>query len=347
MASKIAKGTASTGPDDSLIAVDANGTTTDMVLSKVKSTSTTIGNAAVDTAKSAALDPKTVAKAISVEDGKFSLSGKSLKDVMTKGLLKNKLGSRVSGVAGPNLTGVPGLSKDQAGLAEKYLGELIGSENTDLINKAGKVYKIGNGIDTSSASGLMKGVAKLADFPDFANIADQHAFTANALAYLDTSIAMGIPDAIDVLLGKIKDDKLKRKRILANVRGAVLRADIPVINKIISYIGARAVIDQVPDACVYILAAYNFPRGTLPKQYAGLRAELLELLNTLDPEWDKERRNGVLVSKLDPFTRISRAAKSLLQIQPDYDVPIAMALTYKKVDLNAMLKKSYPLMVKL
>jgi hypothetical protein len=347
MASKIAKGTASTGPDDSLIAVDANGTTTDMVLSKVLSTSNTVGGTIIDTAKKTALDPKALAKAISVEDGKFSLSTKSLKDIMTKGLLKKGLGARVGGVAGPNLTGIPGLSKTQTGLAEKYLGELIGSDNTDLVNKAGKLFKIGNGIDTSSASGLMKGIAKLADFPDFANIADQHSFTASALAYLDTAISMGIPDAIDVLLGKIKDDKLKRKRILANVRGAVLRADIPIIKKIISYIGARAVVDQVPDACVYILAAYNFPRGTLPKDYPGLRAELLGLLEELDSEWDRERRNGVLVSKLDPFTRISRAAKSILQLQPDYDVPMAMALTYKKVDLNAVLKKSYPLMVKL
>lgn len=347
MASKIAKGTASTGPDDKLVAVDANGVTADMVLSKIKSAASSFGDKVVDTAKNVALDPKAVASAITVEDGKFDISGKSLKKLASKATNKDKVKGRVSGVAGSNATGIPGLSDSQNKLAEKYLSNIVGTKNAELISRSGQVYKIGADTDTDNAAGIMKGISKLTDFPDIANLADQNAYVATAFSYLDTAIAMGMPDAIDIILNKIKDDKLKRRRLLANVRGAVLRADIPVIKKIISYIGANAVIDQVPDACVYILAAYNFPRGTLPKDYPGLRAELLGLLEELDPEWDRERRNGVLVSKLDPFTRISRAAKSILQLQPDYDVPMAMALTYKKVDLNAVLKKSYPLMVKL
>lgn len=345
MSSKIAIGTASTGPDDTLVAVDAYGTTSDMVLSKAKQGATKVGNDIVDSAKKAALDPKALAKAIKVQDGKMSLSGGSIKDILTKGLLGGKNGSRIGNTTGPNLTGLPGLSNTQGKLAEKYLADIIGEDAAALLGKGGKLYKIGAGVDTSTAAGLMKGIAKLADFPELASVADDHAILATSLAYLDTAISMGIPDAIDILLNKIKDDKRARQRLIANVRGAVLRADIATIKKIIEYIGARAVLEQVPDACVYILAAYNFPPKTNPKQYSSLRTELLGLLEQLDSEWDRESRNGVLVNKLDPFTRISRAAKTLLQLEATYDVPIAMAATYKKVDLNSMMRKMYPYLV--
>lgn len=346
MASKVALGTASTGPDDSLIAVDANGTTSEMVLSKVKSAATSAGSNLVDTAKKTAMDPKAIASSIKITNGKFGLDGGSLQDILTKGLSKANSAKRVGGVGGVNLTGIPGLSNSQSKLAEGYLGDIIGNSASEVINGAGQAYKIGDGIQTDSASGLMKGIAKLADFPAFASVLDQNSFTATALSYLDSAIAMGIPSAIDVLMKKIKDDKRARARILANVRGAVLRADIATIKIIIEYIGAPAVMQQVPDAPVFILAAYNFPHGTKPKKYAALRAELIGLLSELDPLWDKEKRNGILVNKLDPFTRLSSAAKILLTLQPEYDVPIAMALSYRKVDLYGLLKKSYPLMIR-
>lgn len=342
--SKIAKGIAATGPDDKLVAVDANATTSEMVLSKATTTASKVGSDIADSAKKQALNPKSLAGAIKVENGKFGLDSKSMKSMLTKGLTT---GSRIGSAGGNGLSNIPGIGKDTAAIANKYLKDIVGDDAAGMLSKTGEIYKIGKGIDTDTASGLMKGIGRLTGHSAFTDIIDDNAYLATGLAYLDKAIELGIPDAIDVLMKKLKDDKRKRQRLLSNIRGVVMRGDLDTIELIFEYVGPAAVLDEVPEACTYILAGYSIPVGTPTKKYPELKSKLLRVLTKLDPNWDKAKRGTVYVNKLEPFAKISRGSKTLLQLEDTWDVPIAMARTIRKIDLYGRLKKDYPLMVTL
>lgn len=340
MSSKVAPGMASTGPDDSLVAVDAHGSTPSEVVSRFKKTSNEIGGAALDGVSKSMLDPKNIVEVIKVDDGKIGVDSNSLGDVLKDAIIDAADSKRR--LDGVKLGNVPGLPSDQAKLAESILDGLVDERYAGLINDAGELYEIASKTDTGSASSLMKAIGKFAGVDAFQGIIDQNAWVATGLSYLDAAMKLGIPNAIDELMKKFKDDKKAREQLISNVRGVILRGDVATLKKIIDWTSAQSVIDQVPDACYLLLSCYRFPRDTKPTQYPELRTELLGVLNDLDATWSTINRNGTEVGYLDPFSRISPDSRKLLQLEPEFDVQLMIASKYRTADLVLTLTKQYP-----
>lgn len=328
---KVASSVIATGPKDELVAADAKGKTPQTTLARLSNALTNVSEGIAANARQSNMKPGDLANVTKIEDGKPTVAPKEAL-------------SRLDQISGVSVTALTGQNADLRDNAALNLVKLTKDEElTSISNDAGNVLRIGRNTKTSSAKSLADAVSKFSKVPGLATFADQHAEVALGLSYLDKAIALGIPDLIDNLMAKIKDDKRKRQLLIENVRGVILRGDIDTLNKILDWVGSEGVLARCPDAIPLLLASYRLPPKTEPKSHGGLRAALLATLVRIDSNWDKTSRGSELVTNLDVFTYASRDVVTLLNfMSDDYIVPLSIAPSYRNTSLIGLAKRYYP-----
>jgi hypothetical protein len=154
----------------------------------------------------------------------------------------------------------------------------------------------------------------------------------------------GIPEAIDMLLAKMADDKERKRLLIENLKNFVYQSDLVSINKVIDYVGAQGALARVPDFVSLLMTFYHYPMG-VSKPTVALRDQLAATLARVDPNWylynrkvvndplwsvQKRRCNSPgavsdnMVSNLEPFTYASPDALALFLLPTPATAPFAV-----------------------
>lgn len=215
----------------------------------------------------------------------------------------------------------------------------MGTDVRMVIDGVEQIRKTG---DFSSAQGVMNVLGQISGNPAFAKI-DVIGDKLGVLSSITNKIAaLRIPQLIDTVLTKLQNDKEKKQYLLDNLMNFVTASDLYSVKLTIDNAGSVAVLAKMPDIVLKILMYYRLPAGTDSPTTAAA-TELNNLLNRLDPNWTKYRRDGVLVSNLEPFASSNPIALDTLKLLPQYMVQAIICKTYLTRDLVDLARQYYPL----
>lgn len=224
---------------------------------------------------------------------------------------------------------------DKFGVSKGTVSSIMGATKTGV-----KAYMSGNLDDVTGLASLAK---QLTGKSDIFNVFDLAAEAAMATTIIDYAIRSGATDLLDETIRSTSDRSVGYYAYRQNYPVAVLNSNIEALKKMGAELTAGGVLSALPDACKRILMFYRFADNTTPAQYDQRTAELLEVLNHINPNWAKYDRNGESVDNLEMFTYASPHAITLLGRLDAYKLPILIAPTYKSSALTSLLKQWYPL----
>lgn len=203
-----------------------------------------------------------------------------------------------------------------------------------------------NSSDVRSARGLFNLVGQVVGDPSLVNTIDTGARTQMMATIYREAIALGVPEAIDLIIQRsAANDRSAIYGLTYSIADAVQMADLKTLNTMIDQLGRDAILAAVPDAIAMILAMYRYPLGTEPAAYPARWTELDTLLQRLQPNWAYTQRGSQQVINLGMFTRASPDAQSLMRMVEEYQVALLIAADYPRVVLADLARQMYPLTV--
>lgn len=369
MAAKIASSTLETAPTDDLVVSDVYSAKTSEPVNANKPSS--VSAAAVDVGKAlqSNVSVKDLISATTVEDGKSSVSKDKAID-----LFKNATGGPNSPLAALqgalqdellDLLGIETdcLKKNPAVARENRIRELEKAiadskpEETACTIKTKKgsfsltgiktIYSTVQAIrraDLHSAQGVAAMLNSISGNSQLAKVLDMESQFAVLGKIMAKASEYGIPEAIDMLLAKMDNDKERRRLLIENLKNFVYQSDLASINKVIDYVGAQGALARVPDFVTLLMTFYHYPQG-VSQPTVALRDQLAATLARVDPNWytynrqtvndptwsaQKRRCNspGALndntIGNLEPFTYASSDALALFLLPTPAQSPFSV-----------------------
>lgn len=215
----------------------------------------------------------------------------------------------------------------------------LGTDVRMVIDGVEQIRKTG---DFNSAQGVMNVLGQISGNPAFAKI-DVIGDKLGVLGAITNKIAaLRIPQLVDTVLGQMKTVAEKKKYMLDNLEAFVTASDLYSIKQTIDLAGSVAVLAKMPDIILKILMYYRLPANVDSPTTAAAN-ELNNLLNRLDSNWTKYRRDGVLVSNMEPFASANPIAVDTLKLLPQYMVQAMICKVYLTRDLMDLSRQNYPL----
>lgn len=157
------------------------------------------------------------------------------------------------------------------------------------------------------------------------------------------AIALGVPDAIEVLVENAKDDQIAYNALFANMQVAVENSDLDTILLMLDKVGVNTFKAQVPNAATLLLSNYELPVGTTVEAYDSELAALKLALTALDDKWNLTQRGDEWIMDLTPFAEISGDARTLFMRDDELMVASMIGPQYSQIKLTDELKQMYPL----
>lgn len=191
------------------------------------------------------------------------------------------------------------------------------------------------------ASALSQILSNISGSDEVIDTFDLHAEAAVIGSLLDKSIELGIPQAAELLLAEIDDERVRRQVALNRLRSAAIASELKTVQTVIDNSGQAAALGKVPDLITLITQYYQWGRNTTRDQYPAKRDELIATLSKADANWDKKQRNGEWVSNLEPFSVASDNALTLFAMS-DYALQASMAPKYPKTHYRNVARKYHP-----
>lgn len=327
---KIVAGFLDVGPKDDLLVTDVYGVSDGGILNGLADK---IGGFAKDAFGSLRKSPNLLSDLTSMiasGGNNWAISKENLLDrvVSTLGGRAGIVGNLATGLRDTitNGTGLP------AGIYDTAVA-LIGGNNSRFnagnITSARDVFSLINQITNSNQMG------------GFTDIGSESSLMAGIMR---EAIALGVPDAIDVLVQHANNDEVAYNALYANMVVAVEYSDLDSINLMIEKIGVNAFLSQVPNAVPLLLSSYELPSGTTEAEYETELEALEACLGALRPNWYQVKRNGVFVSDLTAYADLSADARKLLLRRDEHQVAAIIGATYTgRPDVIDELQRLYPL----
>lgn len=239
-----------------------------------------------------------LAKLINVKDGKFSL------DVET---ITKRLKANILGIA----------QGDNSSITEAILKDIDSYAGTDLATG----YVVVNGVrkdikdaDLDSAKGVTEFLNTIATNDDVAEFFDIQTELAILGSVVNEAVRLGIPQAIDIIAGKIQDDKARRKFLIDNLESSATSSDLESVNYVLDEIGVPRSLAKVPDL-VTILTGY-YSKSNNADDVKEYDVYLISTLDKINVNWHSKpitNLSGVegitYLKDLKIFSRASRGAK--------------------------------------
>jgi hypothetical protein len=350
MTGKIADTTFTTGPTDDVAAVDVYQTTDTAPKTK------TTGQASAEAAKSVAstlkggLTIKDLASATNIENGRASISKSDAKD-KAMGVAGGALGDGLASIQDAAVNDILKAAgfKDENDLAKAAGGEGVpgtgnkagkGLSRQDIIFTYNTVQTLKKG-DFKSATGVASMLNAIAGNDRLAGVLNLDTQFAVLGKIMQKVNELGIPEAIDMILAKMADDKERRRLLLENLRSAVINCDMYSITKAIEYVGAAGVLARVPDFVNMFLTFYKFPAGS-PVATVPLRDQMINIVAAVDPAWFTAPRDAGTISDLEPFTYCSFDAEANFMLSDTHKLRMMIARSYGSVELIDLAKRYFP-----
>lgn len=195
-----------------------------------------------------------------------------------------------------------------------------------------------NAEQSKDSSALSQILSNITGSEEVIDLLDLHAEVAVISSLLDKSIELGIPQAAELLLARIDDERVRQRVALNRLRSAAIASEMKTVQTVIDNSGQAAAIAKVPDLVVLLVQYYDWGRNVTRDQYADKRDELIATLNKADPNWYQKQRDGQWVSNLEPFSVASDDALTLFAIS-NYALEASMAPKYPKTHYRNVARK--------
>ena len=330
LAAKIAPGFLETGPKDESLTQDVYGVSDNSILNGLGEKVTGLAKDAFnDIRKSPGLITD-LTSMITSGGANFKISKEGLADRVL-GSLGGRTGvlNNLADTFKDTVVGGLGLPADIYSTAIAVIGNKTQKFDAGQMDSARQVFSLINQVTNSS------------QLKAFFDVGSESALLSGVMR---EAIALGVPDAIDVLVENAKDSDIAFNALYANMRVACEHSDLDTVNLMIEKVGVTQFLAQVPDAAPVLLSSYELPLGTNSTNYDNEWNALKLALDSLSPNWDKIERNGTMVTDLTAFTGVSDDARKLMMRQPEYLVATLIGSNYaESVDLIADLQQKYPL----
>lgn len=154
----------------------------------------------------------------------------------------------------------------------------------------------------------------------------------------------GVPDAVDQVFESIEDDDVKREVVSRNSQQLGDLGNIDVLERYVDQgsVVINALLENNPQLPRTTLARYQFLPDTTPGDYPTRLAQLVKVLDALDPNWFTVQRNGEAVTDLTTIQKASDDARLLFLTDDQYRPAVLTAEHYPAEDVRTLLKDSYP-----
>jgi len=194
----------------------------------------------------------------------------------------------------------------------------------------------------TDAQGLASVVSRITGNSELFKAFDLEAQAAMFSAIFNEAINLGVPSMLDMLKEYASDPSVWENAYVASAPQAMLNGDLDTLAKIISEVGANAVLGETPDAINLIISNYKFGRGITPDMHPAILAKMIAVLVSLNPYWDTYLRAGVRVINFGVFTTASEDSITLFKTSDFYRPTILVAPNYPAFDLVELAKVDYP-----
>lgn len=325
---KIAVGFLETGPKDSSLVTDVYGVSDNGVLNDVGSK---ISGFAKDAFNDIRQSPSLVADLTSMvmSGGKnFSISKEGLAD-------------RVMGSLGGQSGLVRGLTDTLKSTIVNGVGLPEGIFDTAVAVIGGQAKRLSNVSSGREVYSLINNITRSDELQGFYDVGSESALMAGTMR---EAIALGLPEAVTVLVEKSKTSEVAYNALYANMLVAVEHSDLDTILMMVDHVGVNGFLAQVPNAVTLLLSSYKLPVGTTSENYDNEYEALVAVLDKLQPGWGRINRNGVWVNDLTFYAGVSEDGRKLLLREDEHVVATLIGASYgTRVNLIEELKTMYPL----
>lgn len=264
-------------------------------------------------------------KLLKVEDGKLGLDTKEIQKRLDK-TLNASLANMDNAARVSIVTAMAGNLNTSPADLEMRIGEA-----TVLIEAA-------KANDAKGFTELLKTATGSSALIEFLDLEAEAAILDHLI---DQAIQLGIPQAIDIVLEKIEDDKIRRKIILNNIRSSAIWSDLDYIDKAVELVGSSGVLARVPDLISLITRYYSIPRRSKSSDYGDLLGKLKSTLNGVDPSWMFTTKLDVVVGNLEAFTEASNDCEKLFLLDENLVTSTLIGKAYKVQSISSVAKFNY------
>lgn len=213
-----------------------------------------------------------------------------------------------------------------------------------MLDIASDATGVGFGGDiTGSASEFTEFVNDLLKSDLLPPVVDDYVNVAMIGSLIGLAIELELPEAIDKLLDKIDDDKAKKKALIANLERVARAADLPNLRKIRGWIGAAEMYARLPNIVQLIMAGFRLKtEEDETPNYGSIYNELIELFDSLDPEWSRRDRLGEPISFIGYFAHASEDTLAVFTQAGIYRTEAMIAKSYPTNQLRTMIRQHFP-----
>ena len=306
----------------------------DVAVTDYKSVLGSASDKAVEVFKTIKFDPRQTLKLVNFTDG-LSLN----KDVLI---------DRIENATGYRFDASKSYLQQMKGDALKLFGEKTGLGSTGLIDADGALHPLLTGDEVSARDFY----SLLSDITgsDFAKqFPDIQAEIALFGSVINQAIALGLPDAIDDLMKKFSDEAARKEVLISNLERCAKAGDLASLDKIKEYIGAKDMYVRCPKLVTYVMQGYMFPTSGDKPKYEKIYNRMVSLFGDVNPNWDRDVRDGVVVGRLEPFATASSSTQTVFTTVGNRNASgvdhVAMALiapNYRSDALKNIAKQNFP-----
>ena len=184
-------------------------------------------------------------------------------------------------------------------------------------------------------------IARHKDASKFFDIGAESALMAGVMR---EAIALGMFDAVELLIENAAHDEVAYNALYANMRVAVEYSDLDTINLMVERLGPAVFLARIPDAVQVLLQNYELPIGTVDSNYDAEWISLQACLDKLNPGWGRVRRGEDLIIDLAFYSALSGDARKLMLRDPAHQTATLVGSQYGPRDLIQELRQQYPLL---
>ena len=307
----------------------------DVAVTDYKSVLGTASDKTVEVFKTIRFNPKNAVKLISFNDGKV-------------GINKDVLADRIENATGYRFDASKTYQQQMKADALKLFGEKTGLGNTGLLDADGNLHPLLTGDEVSARdfAELVSGITGLDYLKQFPDLQAQMALIGSVLK---EAIELGLPDAIDDLLKMVSDENARKQLLISNLERCAKAGDLASLDKIKGYIGAKDMYARCPKLVTYVMQGYMFPTSGDQPKYEKIYNHMVSLFGEVNPNWDRDVRDGVVVGRLDSFTTASSSTQTVFTKVGNRNANgvdhVAMALiapNYRSDALKNIAKQNFP-----
>lgn len=319
-----------TGVKDSLVAVDGYGKTTQGVLSTM--TNTILGK--LSDAKNFLLNTK-IADLGSLNDA-LATASQVKSDAMD---LANQLSSEI----GQSISTVKGISDDVINSATDTLRTINDTVDSTFNEINGTLSTTINAAsDITNTNNFLSSINTLLNDAEltFNNLQDKLSLTALKSSILQQAAYLGLSNVIDRVYQSDPGNTILTGSLGDSLESALTSGNLELIKTMVNNLGGVYVLQRSPDAVQTILQNYRFTSVVSANDYVAMANDLIAVLNTIDPNWNKSASVNV-GHRLNVFRSISANAKTILMTLQDYRYQITVVQQYPDTDILSLAKSNY------